>query len=68
MLGANLGLLLYGEVSVMTFPTDGHQVILNKMQVHKKSKTNRKRMNNAIRINHNRNTALEQSVINYCEA
>ena len=46
-----------------SFPTDGHKAILNK--INNKSKTKRKWTNIDIRINYNRITALERSVINY---
>ena len=46
-----------------SFPADGHKAILNKMN--NKSKTNRKRTNIDNRINHNRSTAPEWSVINF---
>ena len=49
---------------VNSFPTDVHQVILNKTT--KSSKTNRKRTHTLpIRANYNRTTALERSEINY---
>ena len=48
-----------------SFQTGSHKVILN--ELNSKSKTNRKRTNMTIRINHNRSIALERSVINYWE-
>ena len=45
-----------------SFQADGHQAVLNKMN--KLLKTNRDRTNNH-RINDNRSTALERTLINY---
>ena len=45
-----------------SFPADVPQAILNK--INKSSKANRKRINFTIRINYNRSTAFEWSVIN----
>ena len=46
-----------------SFPADGHKAILNKKN--NKSKTNKSERILTIRIDYNRSTALERSVINY---
>ena len=51
------------EENSESFPVDGHWAVLNKSNT--KLKTNRKWINNGNRINHNKSTALERSIINY---
>ena len=53
---------------VSSFPEDGHQAILNKMnKIIQRLTESGRTMTVTRRINHNRSIALERSVINYWE-
>ena len=63
MLDSNVEISLKENQEESSFPADGHNAILNKMN--NKSIKTESGQTLTIRINHTRSTALERSVINY---